>query len=569
MTDVSLQESVNTLVERIIGVNGANVYTEVGLGDDLVALFSMLLRGGYVTVRDTLTRILAHPEKKAELGRDLFVMAFQTRDIRGGKGERQLFYHMFLALCDAYPDHITQMLHIIPEYGCWKDMWELWTMTTDKHIRKSIDDIVCAQFRTDLNIYESQYVESKKLSLLAKWMPREGSAHDFLSMHYAWELYPDIVELDDKRRAYRKACSAMNRQLHTVETKMCGKQWATIIPEQVPGRCIAKHKRAMLNLVPVSHYVRGRVIENNGKKHFIKGKLVNRKGEELNTLRYPTNEDRMVCREAFVQFTGDVAKGTKSVKGADVVMPHELIHEIRTKRHMSSEERAIIEGQWVAIREKILESGGLQGIIPLADFSGSMNGIPMEVSMALGILISEIARGPFANQVISFDTTPTWISFAEGSSLREKVDIAERSPWGGSTNFQKACDLILERLIEQSVPQEDAPRDLLVLTDMGFDAAIGTDDIEWKTQIHHIRDAFTAVGYTAPRIIIWNLRAAYKEFHAKSTEEGVVTLSGWSPAILQVLQNGNLEIKSSIDGIRAILDHERYDPVRLAWNSRV
>jgi hypothetical protein len=29
---------------------------------------------------------------------DLIVLTFQTRDVRGGKGERDLFYHLYTAL---------------------------------------------------------------------------------------------------------------------------------------------------------------------------------------------------------------------------------------------------------------------------------------------------------------------------------------------------------------------------------------------------------------------------------------------------------------------------------------
>ena len=36
--------------------------------------------------------------KNIQLFTDLFVLTFQTRDIRNGKGERDLFYTMFLAL---------------------------------------------------------------------------------------------------------------------------------------------------------------------------------------------------------------------------------------------------------------------------------------------------------------------------------------------------------------------------------------------------------------------------------------------------------------------------------------
>ena len=77
------------------GVNGADVYTEEGVGSNLVTLYTMLVRDS-TTIAEDMEMIVrgASPE----LLKDLWVLAFQTRDVRGGKGERKLFYKMFSAL---------------------------------------------------------------------------------------------------------------------------------------------------------------------------------------------------------------------------------------------------------------------------------------------------------------------------------------------------------------------------------------------------------------------------------------------------------------------------------------
>jgi hypothetical protein len=553
----------------------------VGVGDVLVPLFAMLVRSGENGMRESLREMLADASKAKQLGRDLFVMAFQTRDIRGGKGERDLFYHMFLTLGLYFPSVLCKMIPLIPEYGCWRDMWNIWNLVgTDVYgknlewraqVRGAIDDVVVAQFRKDWAAFEGS--GSQSLSILAKWMPRENGANDFLSIHYADVLFPDIAEVDDRRRAYRKACSAMNKHLQTVEQRMCNGSWATITPEHVPGRCMARKKRAFLNLAPRFKYIPGSVTElSDGRRRFTKGHLHERKSPTaLNEIRHPANADRMACRETFVAFGGKVARGEATIKGAKVVMPHELVHDIR-RGVVPDEEKAIIEGQWKAILEDMRAKGMLKGIVPLCDFSGSMSGIPMEVCMALGILISELAEGAFSNRVITFDSTPTWVSFEGMTTLAEKTRTCARAPWGTSTNFQAACSLVLDTLIENEVPPESAPKDMLVLTDMGFDAACGNGSVfktkdGWKTHVEMIRESFSAHGDVAPRIIIWTLRDAFKPFNAKATEEGVVTLSGWSPAILEALQNGNLNVRTSLDGVRAILDVARYDAVRVAWDT--
>lgn len=124
------------------GVNGADVYTEDGMGDWRVSLFTMLNRD-----LDT-EYIHQYVEKIADLNdhdwiRDLFVMAFQTRDVRGGKGERKLFYEFFNALHHFYPRVCSKMLALIPEYGCWRDMWSLWTLIPElrSHSRDRQDTV--------------------------------------------------------------------------------------------------------------------------------------------------------------------------------------------------------------------------------------------------------------------------------------------------------------------------------------------------------------------------------------------------------------------------------------------
>ena len=41
-------------------------------------------------------------------------------------------------------------------------------------------------------------------------------------------------------------------------------------------------------------------------------------------------------------------------------------------------------------------------------------------------------------------------------------------------------------------------------------------------------------------------------------------LSGWSPAALKAIQHGGIEVRTSYDGMRILLDAERYDAVREA-----
>jgi len=344
---------------------------------------------------------------------------------------------------------------------------------------------------------------------------------------------------------------------------MCGGKWREIKPEAVPGRNLKIHNRAFLN-EPVK-----------------KGR--GRSTEISDGLRFPDNEDRMACRENFQEFIEGMKKGTAKAHGANVVMPHELVAQVLDNR-CSQEELDINQGQWVSIREETLKLGGLGKCVPMCDFSGSMSGLPKLISLAFGILVSEINHSAFRDHILTFDSEPVWHSFAGKPSLKEKLDRIGYIGQGTSTDFFKACMRIVEKMKEHKVPVGEEPEDLIVFTDMGFDAAIrdnnyyGRNTVKsavWDTQIQQIRDEFKKAGeevwgvgngWKAPRIVIWNLSAHFNDFHAKADQEGVVQLSGWSPSMLKALQKGGVQVMTPYQGMRVILDDERYDEVRKVWN---
>ena len=533
-----------------LGVNGADVYTEEGVGDYRVSLFTMLnrgLNGDYI--QEYVTKIFN--SGKIDEMRDMFVMAFQTRDIRGGKGERKLFYDFMAALYKHDKEMVRLVLRLIPEYGCWRDMWELLKYVSE--LETHIFDIAAKTFKADL---AAHHEGKSKLSLLAKWLPREKSGmYVGLALKLANHIYADVVSERKRLVKYRKDVSMLNKALKTVEINMCGRIWQEIKPEAVPGRCLKIHTKAFLN-------------------EPLKSKKGVDKSEEK--LRYPDNEDRLQCRVNFQDFIQGLSCGEKKAHGANVVMPHELVVKA-LNCYTSQDELAITQGQWESIREETLKLGGLGKSLPMCDFSGSMSGLPKLISLALGILVSEINHKSFKDHILTFDSDPKWHSFSGKKTLKEKLDSIDRDlGQGTSTNFFKACMCILDKMKEHRVPVGEEPEDLIVLTDMGFDGTKQYGSDKWSTQLELIRDKFdkaskevwgtSSTGWKVPRIVIWNLSAKFTDFHAKADQEGVVQLSGWSPSMLTALQKGGIKVMTPYQGMRVVLDDKRYDEVRNLWN---
>jgi len=504
---------------RTRGVKGANTYTEEGVGDLRVTLFTQLVRGANLFY-DVLKRCLAkYPE-------DTCVLAFQTRDIRGGKGERELGRFMLKQILRERPDLAASLVPLVPEYGRWDDVWSLYGISDE--VSSVVDAVVLNQFQLDQ--------ESERPSLLAKWLPRQHSV-DYkvkaLATRFAALLFPLTPEAKGQREMrYRKTVAFLNKRLGTTEIKMCGRNWAKIQPAHVPGKLYSRNSAAFFNKVKV------------GRKFQSKGEL----------------PDRVECADNFKKYKESVKKGEVVMKGGYTTMPSEHVHKIIHNLY-DEDVDSVIQAQWEAIRATTAAEGSLGKSLFLCDFSGSMSGEPIEVSLAMGILGSELADPAFRNCIITFDAEPKWHEFPEGQTLRRKIDSMYGKGQGLNTNFLAACALVLEKLVEHKIAQEDAPTHLIVVTDMGFDEA--NNNGPWKTQFQSIRADFQAQGYEPPLIVCWNVSSAYTDAHAKAHEISVVQLSGWSPSVLKAIQTG-LTVQTPYQGLRVLLDDTRYDKVREA-----
>jgi hypothetical protein len=239
--------------------------------------------------------------------------------------------------------------------------------------------------------------------------------------------------------------------------------------------------------------------------------------------------------------------------------------------------------------EKAKSNGGLGRSIFMSDFSGSMSGTPYWVSMALGILGSQVCGDTFKDKLMTFDSDPTWHHFAADSDLFARIHTIRESGCGQgtSTDFQKAMDLVLETLKAKRVRPGQEPENLIVLTDMGWDQACSSSETSiytgnsyrhvvktagWQTHIQMIQEAFKRAGedmwgpgqgFTAPRIVIWNLRASPQtDFHATADTPGVAMLSGWSATQFEILMKEGPRQMTAYEMLRLELDDPNYLRVR-------
>ena len=177
--------------------------------------------------------------------------------------------------------------------------------------------------------------------------------------------------------------------------------------------------------------------------------------------------------------------------------------------------------------------------LAIVDVSGSMSGLPMQVAIALGLLLSELAPPPWHGEMLTFSTIPQWFSCPPtATTLQAKVAAMQRMPWDMTTNFAAALELVLARATNAAVPSDALPEVMFVFTDMQFDSAKGHD----ATAMDRIQRRFQECGYTAPHVVFWNLRATGKPiFQAATDTPGVSFMTGFSQQVLtDYMENGVL-----------------------------
>lgn len=79
------------------------------------------------------------------------------------------------------------------------------------------------------------------------------------------------------------------------------------------------------------------------------------------------------------------------------MLPHEIIASLKEE-----EGEKVAELQWARMVEDLSKKEKLTDCIAVCDVSRSMYGTPMEVCVALGLLISELSEDPWKGHVITF-----------------------------------------------------------------------------------------------------------------------------------------------------------------------
>ena len=539
---------VNALDNYTITQIGENGHVEYGWSNSIrekIAQFSFQLNRtneiGLRTLQEILNELLVSLKYNIEKGTlldkqvakgyiyILYKMIGQTRDIIDGKGEYTLSYMMIYTWYSFYPEMAKFALRCFVDlgdkthpYGSWKDIKYFCEYCRNQGTPNTHPLIQYAVKLTNEQIHRdyTKYITFlDDISLAAKWVPREKSSFGWLYRELACDYFSDYLLTADTttryikavtkcKTEYRKVLTILNKHIDTLQIKQCGQNWSSIDFNKVTSISLYKQKKSFLN------------IKHNGQ------------------LRSPTN-DRIDCSTNFKTYIQNAIKGDADVKGKRVGMADftkqalQFINNNNDDNDNNQIEIDLLNSQW---RNNSSQTGELGKMIAMVDVSGSMEGDPMNVAIALGIRIAE--KSILGKRVMTFSAKPNWINLDGYDDFVSKVGIIKDSEWGMNTNFHAALDTILDAIIQNRMAPEDVQDLVLViLSDMQIDSGdkcntqVLYDNMKLKYETAGIR--VHGKPYKPPHILFWNLRST-NGFPTLSTQRNCSMMSGFSPALLNL-----------------------------------
>jgi hypothetical protein len=226
--------------------------------------------------------------------------------------------------------------------------------------------------------------------------------------------------------------------------------------------------------------------------------------------------------QTYAEYVTKLVKGEAGVKiNAGAVYPYDVLKgaiNSWSRKSMSKTELDALQAQWDALPNYI----GDADVLPMVDSSGSMtcpaggynskSGLScLDVALSLGLYFADKNKGKFADCFLTFSRTPKLVNL-KGN--------------------------ILKTAVQNKVPQAEMPGTLVIFSDMQFDGAVDGKD---ESAIKMMERKYKEAGYALPRVVFWNLNAAYGNTPVKFDKSGTALVSGFSPALATSVMANDLE----------------------------
>ncbi|MBQ6368306.1 MAG: DUF2828 family protein [Erysipelotrichaceae bacterium] len=160
-------------------------------------------------------------------------LAFYTRDVRGGLGERRTGRIFFRYMAKHYPQILKKNIRLISEYGRWDDLVDLLGI-----LPQDVLPLIREQLEEDL----ANMKIGLPVSLLAKWLPSVNTS----SKETVRRGRMLAAGLQMSERGYRKTLAQLRRYLNVTEVDLSARSYEKILYPQVPSKAMNNYRNAFL-----------------------------------------------------------------------------------------------------------------------------------------------------------------------------------------------------------------------------------------------------------------------------------------------------------------------------------
>ncbi|GER26077.1 hypothetical protein STAS_01692 [Striga asiatica] len=362
-----------------------------------------------------------------------------------------------------------------------------------RFLHERVSDYFALCLRSDMENLNSG--QSNKISLAAKWCPSLDSSYDQVTLLcepiakkvFPREEFPEYEGVEEAHYAYRvrdrlrkQVLVPLRKVLELPEVYMSAKQWSTLPYNRVSSVAMKMYKQVF-------------------REH---------------------DEQR------FGEYLKKVDKGEAKI-AAGALLPHEIVAGLK-----DGDNGQVAELQWRRMVDDLAKKGKMSNCLAICDVSGSMMGVPMEVSVALGVLVSELSEEPWKvavagklkpDEMIKRLLVFSDMEFDEASGHRSMAYYYQPA-YGAYGAY--------------GTPMNNQPA-------YGAYGAYGTPmnkGSTWETDYEVIVRKFGEKGYgeCVPEIVFWNLRDS-PATPVAAGQPGVALVSGYSKNMMKVfLEEGRI-----------------------------
>jgi len=423
-------------------------------------------------------------------------LLFYARDIRGGLGERRFFRIIFKWLAENEKESARKNLFNVAEYGRFDDLLTLFGTPLEKDMLY----VLKMQYDADMKALDNE----GNISLLGKWLPSVNASNEE-TVRMAKRIVK-FFGIDE--RTYRKSLVKLRARIRIIENNLREKDYTFDYSKQ-PSKALFKYRMAFSR--------------NDG--------------------------------ERYNEFLNNVSAGEVKLN-TGVLTPYEIITPF-FDRKVSDEERKSIDTTWNSQQDY----GTRENAIAVIDGSWSMYSSykprPAAVALSLGIYFAERNTGAFKNHFITFSEKPQLVEI-KGDDILDKVRYCHNYNEVANTNIQRVFELVLNAAVRNSVPQEEMPERLYIISDMEFDCC--ADDAS-VTNFEYAKKLYEKAGYKLPNVIFWNVNGLNRQQPVTKNEQGVILVSGCTPRLFSMIAGGSVSDITPYQFMLEVLESERYEKI--------